>query len=388
MKLLYCIPSLYNPGGMERIITAKINSLVEDYGHEVTLVTTDQMGRGIFFNLNDDVDVIHLDLDFNSTYNLPLLKKRAQVKIISAVYKKKLENIIKDKQIEICISTGGKELEFLQNLVGDCKKLFECHFSKDHRKQFVVSRQPGLKSQILGWIRTQQLIRQTKKLDQVVVLTQDDLLAWRSSHDNIAQIYNFCSFTSQHTPDYKKQRAIAIGRLDAQKGFDMLIDSWALNRDKLVNWHLDIYGQGEWQHMLQQKINVNKLEHNIRLKGVSDNIKAELENSSLFLFSSRYEGFGLAIIEAMTVGLPVISFDCPQGPAELVDSDNGILVELGNLQEFSDAIVRLTSDYELREQMGNAAKVSAKRFSKTRIMKEWDLLFKNLIKVRKGIDNK
>jgi glycosyltransferase involved in cell wall biosynthesis len=380
MKLLYCIPSLYNPGGMERIITDKINSLVKDYKYKVTLVTTDQMGRGIFFNLDENIDVIHLDLDFNSTYGLPLLKKRARVKELSAVYKNKLENIIKVKQIEICISTGGKELEFLQNLVGDCKKIFESHFSKAHRKQFAVSRKPGIKSEVLGWIRTQQLISQTKKLDQVVVLTETDLLSWRKSHDNITQIYNFCSFQSESTPDYKKQRAIAVGRLDAQKGFDMLIDSWALNKNKLVNWQLDIYGQGEWEQMLKEKIHVNNLEQNIRLKGITTNIKAELQDSSLFLFSSRYEGFGLAIIEAMTVGLPVISFDCPQGPGELVEKDNGFLVELGNLQEFSNAIISLTSNYELREKMGHAARVSANKFSKTHIMNEWDFLFKNLRK--------
>lgn len=380
MKLLYCIPSLYTPGGMERIITAKINSLVEDYGHEVTVVTTDHLGRGIFFNLNDEVDVIHLDLDFNRTYNLPLLKKRAQVKNISAVYKTKLENIIKNKQIEICISTGGKELEFLQSIAGDCKKVFECHFSKDHRKQFAVSRQPGLKSEITGWIRTQQLIRQTKKLDQVVVLTKTDLISWRKSHDNVSQIYNFCSFTSETRPDYKRQRAVAVGRLDAQKGFDILIEAWAMNKNKLANWHLDIYGQGEWEQMLTEKIRENNLEQNIKLKGITSNIKAELQDSSLFLFSSRYEGFGLAIIEAMTVGLPVVSFDCPQGPSELVNKDNGFLVELGNLQEFSNAVVSLTSDKKLRETKGQAARITASKFSKMHIMNEWDLIFKNLIK--------
>ncbi|PSD43917.1 glycosyltransferase family 4 protein [Elizabethkingia anophelis] len=189
-------------------------------------------------------------------------------------------------------------------------------------------------------------------MDKVIVLTQHDLKDWSTSHSNVAQIYNFCSFSSDKIPDYKIKRAIAIGRLDAQKGFDMLIDSWVINKDKLVEWRLDIYGQGEWEDMLKQKIIDNKLEQNITLKGVTNDIKTELQNSSLFLFSSRYEGFGLAIIEAMTVGLPVISFDCPQGPSEMVNTDNGFLIELGDLNGFSNAIVKVTSDNELRKKNG------------------------------------
>ncbi|AQW97063.1 glycosyltransferase family 4 protein [Elizabethkingia anophelis] len=383
IKVLYCIPSLYNPGGMERIITDKINSLAEDYKYEVTLVTTDQMGKKIFFDLNNNIDVRHLDLDFNSTFNLPLLKKRLEIKKRSIIYKKKLEEIIEAKQIDICISTGGKELEFLNFLKGNCKKVFESHFSKDYRRQFLVSRSPGLKSEIIGRIRSQQLINQTKKLDKVIVLTQHDLKDWSTSHSNVAQIYNFCSFSSDKIPDYKIKRAIAIGRLDAQKGFDMLIDSWVINKDKLVEWRLDIYGQGEWEDMLKQKIIDNKLEQNITLKGVTNDIKTELQNSSLFLFSSRYEGFGLAIIEAMTVGLPVISFDCPQGPSEMVNTDNGFLIELGDLNGFSNAIVKVTSDNELRKKMGEISKINSNKFSKPEIMKSWDLVFKDIIRKEK-----
>ncbi|MDQ1161019.1 glycosyltransferase involved in cell wall biosynthesis [Chryseobacterium sp. SORGH_AS 447] len=379
-NLVYLIPAMYNPGGMERILTEKINYLVNNYKYNIFLITTDQGDSKFFFKLSDKVTVLNWDIGFDQSYGLPLITKFREIRKKLKNYKCRLNQFLQDENIDICISTGGKELEFLHKLKVTCKFIFECHFSKDYRRQFLMSRNPSLKSSLIGWFRNQQMKSQTKRLDKVVVLTNNDLHDWKKSHTNIQRIPNFCSFTSEQLPIYKRKRAIAVGKLDAQKGFDMLIDSWAINKRQLKEWTLDIFGQGEWRDFLAQKIIDYKLEKNIYLRGVTNDIRTELQNSSMFLFSSRYEGFGLAVVEAMTVGLPVISFDCPQGPSEMVNSDNGFLVPLGNIEEFSNRIVELSRNSEIRENLGLQSIVKSTQYSKEYIMEDWNKLFLNVIK--------
>lgn len=380
MKILYCIPSLCNSGGMERIIIEKANYLAELQGYQISILTTEQMGRKNFYPINSAVDVIHLDLDFNADFSLPLFKKYIQTKKKLKQYRKLLIKSLEKKNIDICISTGGKELEFFSSLPITSKKVLEMHFSKNFREQFLLARKNTLLNRLIGKLRTLQLTNQTKKLDAVVVLTKEDEKSWKSNN-NLFQIYNFSSFKTDAYPDYNKRRAIAVGKLDAQKGFDMLIDAWASKKEKLKDWTLDIFGQGEWEYMLNDKIKQYGLTNNIFLKGVSKNIDKEFLKSSLFLFSSRYEGFSLVFIEAMNCALPIVSFACPQGPAELiVDSDIGLLIPENDIQKFAQGIITLTTHEKLRENMGNNAKQKALLFSKEEIMKQWINLFESLMK--------
>lgn len=377
IKLLYCIPALSNPGGMERILTDKINFLVKQGNIEVFIVTTDQKGEKSFFELDSKVNFINLDLDFISLFSLSMIRKYFCTKKKLKLYAELLKEIIEKNNIDICISTGGKELEFLYQLNVDCKKVLEIHFAKNFRKQFLLARKNNLLFQLLGYYRTQQLVKQTITLDAVVVLTKNDQKEWQKTHDNIHQIYNFSSIITDKVANVEGNRAIAIGRLDAQKGFDMLIDAWFLKKDQLKEWTLDIFGKGEWEEMLQDKISNYGLQNRIFLKGVSNDVERELELSSLFLFSSRYEGFGLVLIEAMSLGLPIISFDCPHGPSELI-TDNGLLIPKENITKFSDAIYKLTQNKTIRKQMGIISKQKAQSFSKKHIMTQWTTLFNDL----------
>ncbi|QFG53718.1 glycosyltransferase family 4 protein [Chryseobacterium sp.] len=379
MKILYCIPSLQNPGGMERILSEKINYLVQVYGYNVTVLTTDQRARPLFFPLDEDVKVVdfgyNFDLDFKRSLGSRIIFTLSKI----AAYRKKLEAFLAEEQPEIMVSTGGKELEFLQSIRVNCKKVLEMHFSQNFRQQFLMAQNAGLLSRLVGQYRTSQLLRQTKQLDALVVLTKKDLEQWQRTHKNIYHIYNFSSFAATHSADVTRKRAIAVGKLDAQKGFDLLIDAWAQHKEELHNWTLDIYGQGEWKEKLSQKISFHELEGKIKLMGVSENIQEEMLNSSMFLFSSRFEGFALVFVEAMTCGLPVVSFDCPEGPAELIENDkNGILVPAEDVESFGKAITRLADREDLRRIMGSNAKKKAAEFSKEVIMRQWDGLFKTI----------
>ncbi len=379
IKLLYCIPAIYNPGGMERIIAEKLNWLVASQGYEIIIVTTEQRGRTSFFDLDERIMQIHLPINFDDGFSLSMVQKIKLMKERLQFYKQGLRQIIIENKVDICISTGGKELEFFSNLNVPCKKILEIHFAKNFREQFLLARKDNFLNKVLGKIRTRQLLAQTRNLDAVVVLTKEDYKEWKKTHKNIHQIYNFSSVTSNESPDYSRKKAIAVGRLDAQKGFDMLIEAWAHKKEYLRDWSLEIFGKGEWDMMLKEKIKKNSLEDSIFLKGVTYNVQKEFLNNSIFLFPSRYEGFGLVIIEAMNCGLPVISFDCPHGPAEIIDDGKtGFLIPANDVVGFSKALVKLSSDEILRKKMGMASKEKSAEFSKENIMHQWNTLFQQL----------
>lgn len=373
------VPSMYNPGGMERILTEKLNILAEKYNYNIIIVTTDQNSKPFYFELSKKITIVNFDLNFNEDFNSNYYIKFIETKKKIKKYKILLLDLLKIHKIDICISTGGKELEFFQSLNVSCKKILEIHFAKSFRKQFLLARNSSLISKMIGNFRNWQLIRQTQKLDKVVVLTKNDEAEWKKTHNNVVQIYNFTTISSDKSIDYNNKVVIAVGRLDAQKGFDLLLDAWILAKSKMELWQLHIYGQGEWQDMLTEKIKENQLQKNVFLKGVTTNIKSKFEESSIFAFTSRYEGFGLVLAEAMSLGLPAIAFNCKQGPSEILSKKSGFLVDLYDVRKFSEYLVLLSQNNELRQKMGEEAKKVSLKFSQYEIMSQWDLLLKEIV---------
>ncbi len=144
-------------------------------------------------------------------------------------------------------------------------------------------------------------------------------------------------------------------------------------------WKLDIFGEGEDYDFLQQLILSKKLEHAITINPPTENIILEYLNSSVYVMSSRYEGFGMVLVEAMSCGLPCISFDCPDGPAEIIqNNEDGVIVENGNISLLAEKIKLLIHDEKFRIKIGKKAKENVKRFSPNIIMKEWNNLFQQL----------
>ena len=381
MKLLYFIPALYNSGGMERVVTQKVNSLVRDFSHDITIVTTEQLGKPNFYPLADKIRVIHLDINFAEHLNCNLISKTRKHWAKQKKYRKKVEDIIDKYQPNICISTGGKEIEFLSKLKDKSIKMAELHFSKRFREHFLVSREKTFFWKYLGQIRTFQLVRSTQKLDKLIVLTKADAEDWNKTNNNVVQIYNPSVVQSEEVASVENKKALAVGRLDAQKGFDFLVCAWRLVVNKHPDWILDIWGSGEDYDSLQRQIADNHLEKNLFLRGVTDNVKNEYLNSSIYVMTSRYEGFPMVLIEAMSYGLPCVSFDCECGPKEIIaEEKNGFLVPVGDVVALADRIVTLIEDEKLRKAMSVSAKENSKRFDLATIMNQWNDLFQEFLK--------
>lgn len=379
MRLMYFIPALFNHGGMERVLTSKVNYLVEEMGYRITIVTTDQMSRGCYFSLSGKIDLIHLDLDFNSHFEKALIPKYFchQLKMIK--YKREVQKLVDIIKPDILISLGGKEIDFIYKLKTNAAIVCEMHFSMNIRTQFLVSRKRGLLWTVLGNIRTNQLKNTTKKIDKLIVLTNQDKNQWEKTHKNVLHIPNPATFEVREREGVDYKSVISVGRLDPQKGYSMLIDTWVLVKDKHPEWMLNIFGTGDLKEQLEGKINALGLKGNVNLKGKSDEIENEYLKSSFFVMSSLYEGLPMVLLESMSCGLPVVSFDCEWGPREIIkDGYNGFLVETGDVNQLADKICQMIENHELRKTMSLNALEVAKKYDISIVMKKWDALFKEL----------
>lgn len=220
------------------------------------------------------------------------------------------------------------------------------------------------------WGLNFRLKRKLEKIFQLYMVQEVALLIQ-------GQLLEIAVDTSESTPLTQK-RAIAVGRLSRQKGFDMLVEAWALIEKEVPDWKLDIYGQGPLQKELQGQIDGLGL-RNIELKGFSDDIHKEYMESSLFFLSSRYEGFVLVLMEAMATGLPAVSFRCKEGPEETIDNGiNGYLVEEGNVQQFADCAIKLMKNETLLKQFASKTKKDLDRFNTAAIINQWVELLRNM----------
>ena len=216
------------------------------------------------------------------------------------------------------------------------------------------------------------------KLDAVVLLTNADKSHYTDFVDNskLFVIPNSVSFTSNEVSSLENKRFIALGRLTEQKGFDYLIKAARQLKKALPDWHIDVFGDGPDKEKLLkmcQKYNVNDY---VSFNGVTNNVTSELLNSSAYLMTSRFEGLPMVLIEAQICGLPIISFDCPEGPADIIDEgENGFLVKIGDIDSFVECAVRVAKDSELRKKFGINAKKSSNHFNDENVYQKWNSLF-------------
>jgi len=171
--------------------------------------------------------------------------------------------------------------------------------------------------------------------------------------------------------------AVAAGRFGklGQKGFDLLIPAWASAAERHPDWQLRIYGDGVLRRRLEGMIEALELDDRVKLPGATDNMGQAMSEASIFVLSSRYEGFPLILLEAMSKGLACVSFDCPTGPREVVHhGENGLLVPPADVEQLADAIVEVIEDDELRRRLGEAGRVTARAFEMASIGPQWDAL--------------
>jgi len=368
MKIVYLIHSLHLPAGMERVLTLKANSLCRDFGHDIHIVTAKMGSRKPFYEL--DPGVHHADIGCSDNYGA-----------LSTGYAKGVEEYLMRERPDITVAVSERDAFFLPSIKDGSAKMAELHFS--HEKYFSKYGDRPLGGPYAAF-RTRRLERIYSRMDAVVVLTKRDLEAWSRCKGNFRQIYNPLTFRTPSLADTSAKRALAFGRLAPQKNFLDLVLAWRGVAASHPDYRLEIFGDGDQREQLEKVISREGLSGKVILRGSTRDVMGEMLKGGFLVMSSLYEGFPMVLLEAAECGLPMVSYDCPNGPGEIIsDGVNGFLVKTGDWQGLSGAISRMIESPS-KPAFGQASKQKASQFGMGEIMRQWNDLFEEVASARKN----
>lgn len=376
MKLVYIFSSFAAKGGTERIFCDKMNWLAEVAGYEIVFVTYEQGNHPFAYPLSNKIRHVDLNTRFFTTGTMPLLKRIRFKFTMPRLFKHRLRKLLDEILPDVVVSTTYALFLFREILSMPYRHVVESHVYYQLLLQNTFTHIAWLDRKI-----TLHLLGMLKRCEKVVVLTHKDAACWKG-YDNIEVIHNVLTNYPEKITDVadRPKRIIAVGRLHAQKGFDLLIQSWQLIAARHPDWQLVVYGHGGDLQKLQQQLEKAGLTSSMTFAGTTDNIYKEYQDSAFYVMSSRYEGWGLVLVEAMSCGLPCVSFDCPYGPSDIIrDGEDGFLVENGNIQQLAEKMELLINNKELRERLGVRARLNAARFTSDNIMPQWTKLFETIV---------
>lgn len=382
IKLAYCIPELYCPYGMERVLTLKANFLVK-HGYEVHIIITDGGQKKTAFPLEESIQVHQLDIDFEELYRYSFLRRVWLYRKKMQIFRKKLDACLHQIKPDITISLLRRDINIINRMTDGSLKMGEIHFNRLHYRHIVAHWwMPSFLCRLIQYCWMAVLICELKKLSKFVVLTYEDAEFWPEL-GNVTVIPNPSSFFPEEQSDCTAKQVIAVGRYVGQKGFDRLIEAWCIVAEKHPDWKLKIYGDGWMREQLQQQIEESGLINSCFLESIVSDTAQKMKESSIFVLSSRFEGFGLVMIEAMACGLPVVAFACHCGPRDVIsDGVDGWLVEDGDIHGLAENINILIENNGIRQEMSKKARLKAKNYSIEHIGELWIELFESLIQSR------
>jgi len=378
MRIIYVHPSLTTFGGAERVLVNKANYFAEKYGYEVYIVTAHQLGHPIPFPLSNKVIHIDLAVNFNKQYRHNFFVRGFIYLKLLHIYKNKLSKILKELKGDFTLSTISRDIDFLHSINDGSIKIIEAHMPKRFLRSLYKFQSRNFLYKIAGRIWTKRLENTAIKFDALVVLTQKDADSW----SNIRQctvIPNPLPFYPEQASNCTGKKIISVGRISKEKGYDRLVEAWALIASRYKEWKINVYGDGELKSQIKELIKEKGLSDSLILNNPENNVIEKYIESSFYVMCSRFEGFGMVLIEAMACGLPVISFNCPEGPVNIIsNNDDGFLVEDGDIVQFAEKMSLLMDNEELRIEMGKRARENVKRYKQDVIMQKWVELFTSL----------
>lgn len=374
MKLLYCIHSTYNSGGMERILAEKANYLADVLNYDITIVTTEQQNRPHFYDFSKKIKFIDLGINYDSFSGNSINKIFTRIKK-QKKHRTLLSRVLFLSHFDIVISMFERESSFLYKINDGSKKCLELHFSKFVRMQ----RNPkGLKN-VIARILSYFDEMHAQRYDRFVVLTDEDKSYWKRCK-NVLTIPNPAIQYNNVISSLRNKQVTAIGRLDYQKGFDSLIRIWDYVHRSCSDWSLYIYGSGDMQEELSKQISDFNLKNCVFLKPPTPNIGEVYANSSIIVSTSHYEGFPLVLLEGISCGIPIIAYSYKCGPKDLIDNGfNGYIIKNRDEETFAKAIISIIKNEKLRLEMGKNAYLKSTEFSFEKVMLKWHKLFNSLV---------
>ena len=360
-KLLYITNGIKGAAGLERVLSVKASYLADHLGYDVHILTLNNRGAKPFYDFSPKITMHDISVGGNP------------IKYLKSYHDgiKSVVNSVKPDVISVC--DDGLKGFFLPLLLRKpCAMVYERHVSK----VISLGENPSALKMLTMAAQFKLMNFLGGKFDRFVVLTEGNKVEWNLK--NVQVIPNPLSFYPNESAALEAKKVIAVGKQGYQKGFDRLLDSWKTVQEKHPDWKLEIYGQ----HIPSQKLPEKAMQFGLDSVSFFEpvkNIEAKYLESSVYAFPSRFEGFGMVLIEAMACGVPCVSFDCPCGPSDIItDGEDGFLVENGNVPAFTEKLLQLIEDGNLRKVMGKNGKQNVRRYVPAAIASQWDLLFKSL----------
>lgn len=341
IKIAFVIHSLHYKSGTQRVACHLANLFAEKLKYQVTILNMDTHFGQAAYDLSPSVKVQAFTGGYFKFYH-------------------QLQQYINDDQPDFIIIHNMGRLSLL------------CSALKKNNTRLISLEHVAFNSRPT-WVKIFSKILY-KKINTVVCLTKNDMLNYQDWFDDVQVIYNISPFFIPNEVGVKDKKIISVGRLTYQKNFQALLMAWKIIQDRIDDWTLEIYGDGEDYNDLQGIISSHTLK-NVFLMGQTNDVEKVYNQSSIFVMSSRYEGLPMVLIEAQTFGLPIVSFDCPHGPAEVITHQaNGILVENQNIGLLAQTMLDLISNNQQREQYSIQALKDAQKFQQSSILEMWKVL--------------
>ena len=360
MTILYVTDAFAVCGGIERVLADKMNYLTEQYGYEVVLITVNQGMHAIPFSLIPQIKHVDLDVRMHQQYQYSGIRRLLKRRQLASLLSKKMRSALWQANADVVVCAKLDFVGVLNKIRGSGPLVVESH-TLCRADQIEYS----------GWLRKLHVRcfkHHVGKVDRVVALTNGDTKDWHGYNRNVCTIPNIVHLNTSGTFSmHDEKRVMFVGRYTKQKDINSLICIWEIVHQRHPDWILEIYSDGEIEAPGVQVF-----------KPVA-NIMEQYRRNSMLLLTSVYEPFGLVLPEAMSCGLPVVSFDCPYGPADIItDGVDGFLIKNRDILAFADRVCQLIEDKELRLRMGQAAVKSAQRYRADVIMPKWKELFEHL----------
>lgn len=357
MKLCYFYTDITLKGGIERVLSLLISEQIKKPELEITLVSQYKTFSIPHYQFPDNLKIVYLS---HAPYDgSPASFHRLWLQLKNL---KNVRSFFRNNRFDIIVSQAFPNA-FTLYLAG-----VSPHKMISEEQVFY-----GYYNKLLRALR----LLVYRKLKAVVVLTEKDRQNFLCHISNVWTIPNPVVLSERYHAPLQNKKIISVGRLEYQKGYDTLIRVFSEVHKNFPDWILEIYGEGTLRGKLQKKIDEYGLKEAFILKGTTDNVYEKMREAAFFVLSSRFEGFGMVLVEAMSQGVPCVSFDCPNGPSDIItNEEDGLLVEDQNEAALTKSIERLIKNETLRKRLGSKAYDKVTIFSIEKIVDMWEDLYK------------
>lgn len=384
MRIAFLCNNFKSLNGVERIWSQKLSLLAEREDDQIFLITYNQYGAPFSFPLSEIVR--HIDLatryisrcSFNGIWQY--IDRYKSEKAFRRTLNDCLATIRPD--IVVCSDMHVADLKALLSVKLPVVRIVECHCGRSAYFED-LAKLNGFFEKMKQYLLKKRLLRAISRFDRIVVMTEAEREDWNPK-EKVFSIPNMLVHYPEevHQGGHSNRRVISVGRYAYQKGYDLLLKAWRTVEERHPDWSLDIYGSfdggmGEYEQ-LQRQIEILGLK-TVSLHSATTDIYSSYLESDIYVSSSRFESFGLVLVEAMACGLPVVGYGSPYGPVSIIkDGFTGILVPPHDTQQLAEAICQMIECPEERIRMGGNGRLESKKYLAEQIMPIWRDFYESL----------